>query len=116
MTLWTIVHQAPLAMGFSRQEYWSELPCPPPGDLLNPGTEPTSLFPALADGFFITSATWEALKHLNLNVLDILLIIDVAARFHSMPISTSFQPVCRHLQRSTVHFHLVTHRVPKQLC
>ena len=66
MTLWTIVHQAPLAMGFSRQEYWSELPCPPPGDLLNPGTEPTSLFPALADGFFITSATWEAQLELQL--------------------------------------------------
>ena len=39
------------------------LPCPPPGDLPNPGTEPTSLMsPALADGFFTTSATWEALK------------------------------------------------------
>ena len=93
------------------------MPCPPPGDLPNPGIEPASLiFPALADRFFTTSATWEALKHLNLNILNILLIIDVAARFHSMPISTSFQPVCRHLQRSTVHFHLVTLRVPKQLC
>ena len=37
-TLWTIAHQAPLSMGFSRQEYWSELPCPPPGDLPDPGT------------------------------------------------------------------------------
>ena len=35
--------QAPLSMGFSRQEYWSKLPCPPPGDLLDPGTEPASL-------------------------------------------------------------------------
>ena len=43
VTLWTVVHQAPLPMGFSRQEYWSELPCPPPGDLSNPGTEPRSL-------------------------------------------------------------------------
>ena len=48
-TLWTIAHQAPLSMGFSRQEYWSGLPCPPPGDLPNPGIEPTSLMsPALA--------------------------------------------------------------------
>ena len=48
-------------MGFSRQEYWSGLPCPPPGDLPNPGTEPTSLMsPALAGGFFTTSSTWEA--------------------------------------------------------
>ena len=57
-----VAHQAPLSMGFSRQEYWSGLPCPPPGDLPNPGIEPVSLtFPALAGGFFTTSATWEAL-------------------------------------------------------
>ena len=54
--LWTVAHQAPLSMGFSRQEYWSGLPCSPPGDLPNPGTEPTSLTtPALAGGFFTTS-------------------------------------------------------------
>ena len=41
-TPWTVAHQAPLSMEFSKQEYWSGLPCPPPGDLLNPGTEPTS--------------------------------------------------------------------------
>ena len=40
--LWTIACQAPLSMGFSRQEYWSGLPCPSPGDLPNPGIEPTS--------------------------------------------------------------------------
>ena len=39
MTLWT----APLSIGFSRQEHWSELPCPPPGDLLDPGIKPASL-------------------------------------------------------------------------
>ena len=38
-TLWTVAHQAPLFVGFSRQEYWSGLPCPPPGDILNPGIE-----------------------------------------------------------------------------
>ena len=60
-TLWTIAHQAPLSMGFSRQEYWGGLPCPPPGDLPNPGIEPTSLMsPALAGGFFTASATWRA--------------------------------------------------------
>ena len=42
-TLWTVAHQAPLSMGFSRKEYWSELPCHPPGDLPHPGIEPTSL-------------------------------------------------------------------------
>ena len=57
-TLWTVAHQALLSMGFSRQEYWSGLPCPPPGDLPNPGIEPTSL--TLVGGFFITSTTREA--------------------------------------------------------
>ena len=52
-TLWTIVCKAPLSMGFSRQEYWSELPCPPPWDLPDPEIEPVSLTsPALAGGFF----------------------------------------------------------------
>ena len=63
VTRWTVARQAPLSMGFCRQEYWSGLPCPPPGDLLNPGMEPMSLMaPALADRFFTTSATWEALS------------------------------------------------------
>ena len=57
---WTVAHQA-VSMGFSRQEYWSGLPFPTPGDLPDPGIEPTSLMsPALAGGFFITSTTWEA--------------------------------------------------------
>ena len=41
-TLCTLVLQGPLSMGFSRQGYWSQLPCPPPGDLPNTGIEPTS--------------------------------------------------------------------------
>ena len=41
-TLWTIAHQAPLSMRFSRQKYWNGLPCPPPGDLLDPRIEPQS--------------------------------------------------------------------------
>ena len=58
---WTIAHQAPLSVGFSRQEYWIGLPCPPPRNLPNPGIEPSSLMsPALAGGFFTTRATWEA--------------------------------------------------------
>ena len=57
----TVDHQAPLSMGFAKQEYWSGLPCPPPGDLLNPGTEAASpVSPALAGGFFTTNATCEA--------------------------------------------------------
>ena len=60
-TLWTIALQAPLSVGFSRQEHWSRLPCPPPGDLPNPGINPPSFTsPALANKFFTTSTTWEA--------------------------------------------------------
>ena len=51
-------------MGFSREEYWSGLPCPPPGDLPDPGIEAASLMcPALAGRIFTTSATWEAPLH-----------------------------------------------------
>ena len=53
-TQWTIAHQAPLSMGFSRQEYWRGLPCPPPGGLPLPNIKPAS--PALAGGLFTTRA------------------------------------------------------------
>ena len=59
-TLWIINRWAPLFIGFFRQEYCSGLPCPPLGDPSSPGIELTSLMsPALASGFFTTSATWE---------------------------------------------------------
>ena len=52
-TPWTVAHQVPLSMGFSRQDSWSGLPFPSPGDLPDPGIEPTSpVSPALAGGFF----------------------------------------------------------------
>ena len=60
-TPWTTACQGPLSMEFSRQEYWSGLLFPSPGDLPNPEIEPVSLpSPALASGFFTTSAPWEA--------------------------------------------------------
>ena len=62
VTLWTVAHQALLSMGFSRQEYWSKLPCPSPRDLPSPRIEHSSLTsPALAGKFFTTSSTWEIL-------------------------------------------------------
>ena len=61
VTPWTAALQAPLSMGFSRQEHCSGLPCPHPGDLPDPVIEPQSLLaPALATRFFTTSPTWEA--------------------------------------------------------
>ena len=63
VTLWTVACQTPLSLVFSRQEYWSGLPCLPPEDLPNPGIEPTSLmFATLADRFFTSSTIWEALS------------------------------------------------------
>ena len=57
-TSWTIARQAPLSVGFSRQEYWSGLPFPSQGDLPDPGIELASLTsPALAGRFFTTNAT-----------------------------------------------------------
>ena len=62
-TLFTLACQATLSRIFSRQEYWSGVPCPPLGDFPNPGIEPMSFMsPALAGGSFTASATWEAPK------------------------------------------------------
>ena len=59
----SVTLQASLSMGFSRQEYWRGLPCPPPGELPDPAIEPPSLTsPALAGRFFTTSATWEVFR------------------------------------------------------
>ena len=75
-TPWTVTHQAPLSTGFSRQQYWSGLPCPPPGDLPDPGMETASLMsPALAGRFFTTSTTWEAQLY-RYNLLNTSLAID----------------------------------------
>ena len=60
-TPWTVAQEAPLPMGFPKQERGSGLPCPAPGDLPNPGIKPSCfMFPALASRFFTTGATWEA--------------------------------------------------------
>ena len=62
LTPWTVAHKAPLPMKFPRQEYWSRVPFPIPGNLPDPGIQPASpVSLALAGRFFTTSATWEAL-------------------------------------------------------
>ena len=68
VTQWTVVHQAPLSMEFSRQEYWSELPFTLSGDLPDPGIKQTSLrSPALESRFFTTESPG---KHLLLLLLS----------------------------------------------
>ena len=59
VTLWTVIHQTPLSMGFFRQEYWSGVPWPPP--LVFP-TQGSFMSPALTGGFSTTSTTWESQK------------------------------------------------------
>ena len=61
-TPWTIAHQASPSMGFPRQEYWSGVPFPFPGDIHNTGTEPES--PVLADGFFTTEPPGKPNKYM----------------------------------------------------
>ena len=66
LTLATPWPARPLSMGFSRQNYWSGLPFPSPGDLPYPKTEPVSLAsPALPGGFFTMSTSWEALRNVQ---------------------------------------------------
>ena len=82
-------------MGFSRQEYWSGLPCLPPGDLPDPGVEPAfPVSPALAGGFFTTSATLEtrALLHYTANlVCPTLCFQKTFTEEVTLTLSTSFQ-------------------------
>ena len=77
VTLWTVARQAPLSMGFSRPEYWSRLPCPSPGDLPDPGTEPRS--PTLqADSFlpeppgspFFCQGIWKDIEFMDVVVVQ----------------------------------------------
>ena len=64
-TPWTVARQALLSKGFSRQEYWSGLPRPPPQDLPDPGVELVFLMSlALVGGFFTTNAIWGASRHI----------------------------------------------------
>ena len=65
---WTVAHQGPLSLEVSRQEYWSRLPFPTPGDLPDPGIEPESLA-SPAGRFFTADATWETLTYESQTVL-----------------------------------------------
>ena len=74
--------QAPLSMGFSRPEYWSGLPVPPPGDLPDPGMETASLVsPASAGRFFTTSATWTLSPQVNHRHLVQIIYLDTEQVF-----------------------------------
>ena len=87
---WTVAPQASLPMEFSRQEHWSGMPVHSPGDLPNPGIEPTSLAsPVLAGRFFTTSTTWEVqqyllfLRQIHVHIQNVRTVSSVRYFFHS---------------------------------
>ena len=89
-TLWAVVHQAPLSIRFSRQEYWSGLPCPPLGDLPDPGIKPISFTsPSLAGGFLTPSTIWEALNISSHHELFLLPILQISCLIPTQPSSVT---------------------------
>ena len=88
-TPWTVARQTPLPIGVSRQEYWSGLPFPTPGDLPNPGIEPASLVsPALAGRFFTTATTGKPQSIIRENAIQVKLgwLLPAAACFLASPL------------------------------
>ena len=81
-TPWTIAYQAPLSMGFFRQEYWSGLPFPSPGDLPDPGIESASL--VLAGGFFTIEPPGKPMKLDNKGSLYYYLSLYLFKIFHNL--------------------------------
>ena len=113
-TLWIVAHQAPLSMGFSRQEYWSGLPCPPPGDLPDPGVKPMSpVSPALqADSLPLSHQGSPCVYRfiyihifLHVNIYFILLIIFIYTHTHTC---TSLV-VTWSLSHSYIHTYICVH-------
>src|SRR5574341_1234605 len=104
-TPWTVAHQDPLSLGFSRQEYWSGLPCPPPGNLPHPGTEPTSpVSSALQVDSLPTLPPWKPLKESSgeYKICIQITIIRADKRNHKLPYGQI--SVLRHCQRKETVF------------
>ena len=105
---------SPLSMGFSRQEYWSGLPCPPPGDLPHPGIKPASLTsPALAGGFSTTSIgpqilSLEALHHSELLSFTSIFLHTLVTNPSRVAHNTSFD--CRPDRLSSNETHRTTRK------
>ena len=101
VTLWAVARQAPLSMGFSKEEYWHGLSCPFPGDLPNPRIEPTSLVsPASAGGFFTTSVTGEAHPYVTIGKTTALTRLTFAGKMMSLLFNTLSRFIIYFLPRS----------------
>ena len=84
-TLWTVTCQTSLSMGFFRKEYWSGLPCPPPGTLPDLGIEPSSLTsPELGGELFTTNATWEVQKSVCAVLCLVTLVVSESVQPHGL--------------------------------
>ena len=90
--LWTVTHQVPLSMGFSRQEYWSEFPFPSPGKLPNPGIEKSLMSLVLAGRLFPTSSTWK--PYVCVYMLGTLDMLPGSSRENEAPPEESDQVDC----------------------
>ena len=105
-TQWTVTYQTPPSMGFSRQECWSGLPFPSPGDLPRPGTEPAS--PVLAGGFFTTEPLGSLTpcmlysgvqKSTATHVLRRMYTSDNVRQTHELTYLTGHESTCPHLPK-----------------
>ena len=106
LTPWTVARQVPLSMGFSKQEYWSGLPFPSPGNLPDPGIKLMFLLsPASSDRFFTTSATWEAQREYQFSSVA----QSCPTLYDPMDCSTPGFPVHHQLlELAQTHVHWVT--------
>ena len=85
VTPWTVAHQAPLSMGFSKQGYWSGLPFPPPRHLDDPGIEPTSpASPALAGGVFPTEPSGNTHVHIYTSFFEMKSPTNIGCKYITM--------------------------------
>ena len=83
--LWTLTHQAPLSMGFPRQEYWHGFPFPTPEDFPDPEIEPASLMSSALAGRFLTiSTTWEAQKTMDIysSTMSFIIFVNIVVYPH----------------------------------
>ena len=104
VTSWTVACQAPLSMGFLRQESWSELPFPSPGDLRDPGNQPESpVSPALAGGFFTPWATWGSMDG-TFTISYVLLVLKSASFVKTSFLNTRIQGLFMFVLLFVVHF------------
>ena len=112
----TVAHQAPLSMGLSRQENWSGLPCPPLGNLPNPGIKPEALTSLALEGeFFTTSATWETQVHVVWLHLTLTTVLEVC--YHSHWRQYCWCPTCIPRVLTVItHVNCILLQVPALFC